>query len=89
MPTISLFFGMVIQMYWRDHAPPHFHARYQGDEGSISIETGELVSGSMPPNAKRILKEWTARHREELLENWELGRLQLPFNAIEGADYDD
>ena len=89
MPTIALFFGMVIQMYWRDHAPPHFHVIYQGYHGSISIETGELIAGRLPPTARRILRQWVEVHRQELLDNWELGRLWLPFNAIEGADYDD
>ncbi|SFV30061.1 protein of unknown function [Devosia crocina] len=89
MPTIALFFGMVVQMYWRDHAPPHFHVFYQGYEGSIAIETGELIAGNLPKTAKRLLRDWTATHRTELLENWDRGRLQMPFNSIQGADYDD
>jgi hypothetical protein len=43
MPTISFFFGMMVQMYWRDHAPPHFHVQYNEYEGSVSIETGEVI----------------------------------------------
>jgi len=39
MPTISFFFGMIIQMYWREHAPPHFHVQYNEYEASIAIET--------------------------------------------------
>lgn len=59
MPTISIFFGIVVQMYWNDHAPPHFHAYYQGFEGLFSIETGEIIEGQMSLGPKRILKAWT------------------------------
>ena len=89
MPTISIFFGMVIQMFWRDHPPPHFHCTYQGFEGSISIETGELIDGDLPRNARRLLREWTLRHQPELKENWQLARLGVPLHAIQGADEDE
>jgi Domain of unknown function (DUF4160) len=86
MPTISIFFGIVVQMYWREHPPPHFHAYYQGFEGLFSIETGELIEGQMPPGARRILKDWTLRHQAELLENWERCKSKKPLNAVQGAD---
>ncbi|MFN0190905.1 MAG: DUF4160 domain-containing protein [Aestuariivirga sp.] len=86
MPTISIFFGIVVQMYWRDHPPPHFHAYYQGFEGLFSIETGELIAGQMPPAARRILKDWINLRRTELLTNWELCKTNAPLNAVPGAD---
>ncbi len=86
MPTISIFFGIVVQMYWRDHPPPHFHAHYQGQEVLFSIKTGDVLEGEMPPGARRIIKAWAVRHRQELLENWEKCKLRLPLNAIQGAD---
>jgi len=86
MPTISIFFGIVVQMYWRDHAPAHFHAYYQGREALIEIATGDVLAGALPPAVRRILREWTMRHRFELIANWEKGRLRLPFEAIIGAD---
>ena len=46
MPVISRFFGVVIYMYWRDHVPPHFHAKYQDQEVTVTIETGD-VTGQM------------------------------------------
>ncbi|KAA2241046.1 DUF4160 domain-containing protein [Salinarimonas soli] len=55
MPTISIFFGIVIQMYWRDHNPPHLHAFYQGHEALFEIETGEVIAGSLPATARRIV----------------------------------
>ena len=71
MPVICRFFGIVVFMYWRDHPPPHFHAKYQDDEATIEIETG-LVTGKLNPRALRMVQEWRELHRIELLENWEL-----------------
>jgi len=48
MPTISSFFGIVIQMFWREHAPPHFHAMYAEFEVEIDIRTLEVIKGSLP-----------------------------------------
>ena len=81
MPTISIFFGFVVQMYWRDHPPPHIHAFYQGHEILIAIETG-----AVPPGALRLLRAWVERRRAELLSNWERGRLHEPFETVPGAD---
>jgi Domain of unknown function (DUF4160) len=86
MPTISIFYGIVVQMYWREHPPAHFHAHYQGMEGLFSIETGELISGRMSVTRRRMIKAWTLRHQLELHENWERSRLRQPFNLIPGAD---
>jgi hypothetical protein len=49
VPRISAFYGIVIDMYFGDHAPPHFHARYASDEATIVIATGEVLVGSLPP----------------------------------------
>jgi hypothetical protein len=86
VPTISIFFGFVVQMYWRDHPPPHIHAFYQGHEALIAIETGDVVAGAMPPAALRLLRGWVRRRQAELLVNWEHGRLRQPFEAVPGAD---
>jgi hypothetical protein len=86
MPTISIFFGFVVQMYWRDHPPPHIHAFYQGHEVLIVIETGDVLAGAMPPAALRLLRTWVQRRRNELLSNWERGRLRQPFETVPGAD---
>lgn len=79
MPTISTFFGIVITMYWREHEPAHFHARYAEYEAIISIETLEVIRGSLPRRALALVLEWAAVHRAELLEDWRLCRaLQMP-----------
>ena len=71
MPIISRFFGIVVYMYWRDHCPPHFHAKYQDDEAVINIETG-VVSGNMSVRALRLIEEWRQLHGDELRREWQL-----------------
>lgn len=83
MPEISRFFGIVIQMYADDHAPPHFHARYAGHAARIAIETHEVLAGSLPPRALALVVEWAALHRDELLADWRLARADLPLSKIE------
>jgi hypothetical protein len=48
MPTIAIFHGIIIQMHWRDHAPPHIHVLYQGFEAIVAIDTGAVVGGRLP-----------------------------------------
>jgi phosphomannomutase len=71
MPRISQFFGIVIAMYHDDHQPPHFHARYGGQEIQVGIADGR-VKGDVPPRAKALVLEWWSLHREELEANWAL-----------------
>jgi len=79
MPTISQFFGIVIQMFWREHAPPHFHALYAEHEALIDIRTLELIGGSLPRRALSLTLEWANEHRDELMEDWTLCQSkQLP-----------
>lgn len=82
MPRISEFFGVVISMYYDDHFPPHFHARYGEYRMSVTIDTLEVMEGFMPPRVRGLVVEWGAIHQLELELNWRLGRLGLPFNKI-------
>ena len=66
VPRISAFYGLVIAMYWDDHAPPHFHASYAGETAQILIHDGAPLAGSLPPRALRLVREWSTMHREEL-----------------------
>jgi hypothetical protein len=50
MPTISAFYGILIQMFWSDHAPPHFHALYAEHEAVVDIRTLEIIEGGLPPS---------------------------------------
>ena len=71
MPVISRFLGIIIAMYWDDHAPPHFHAKYAEYEITVNILTG-VVEGKFPKRALHHVLEWYELHRQELMENWEL-----------------
>ena len=86
MPTISVFYGIVIQMFWRDHSPPHFHALYAEHEALIELRDFRVIRGSLPRRAMALVLEWGADHRNELnelMEDWNLcSRLQTP-KAIE------
>jgi hypothetical protein len=75
VPTISRFYGIVIRMYFADHAPPHFHAVYAG-KAVIVIATSEILRGGLPDRALRMVREWASMHRDELIANWE--RTQVP-----------
>ncbi len=69
MPEISRFLGIVIAMYYNDHSPPHFHARYGEHEIRVNIENGDIMSGEFPKRAKRHILEWFVLHREEPVED--------------------
>ncbi len=71
MPVISRFLGIIIAMYWDDHAPPHFHAKYGEYEITVDIITG-IVEGKFPKRALKHVLEWHELHQDELLEDWYL-----------------
>jgi hypothetical protein len=81
MPTISRFYGIVIFMNYRDHPPPHFHARYGDQEVTIEIQTG-LVTGKMSRRALNMLFDWLDEYRNELLQNWERARNSEPLQQV-------
>ena len=58
MPTLSIFFGIVIRMYYDDHPPPHFHAIYGEHEAKIGIETMEIIEGKLPRRALGLILDW-------------------------------
>lgn len=75
MPAISMFYGIVIAMYFFDneqHHTPHIHARFQGTDASVSILDGALLAGSIAPNKLKLVQAWIEIHREELMADWEL-----------------
>lgn len=80
VPTISRFYGIVIRMYFSDHAPPHFHAIYAGEEAVITIRTGQIIRGGLPERALRLVREWASIHRDELESNWAL--VQVPDSPL-------
>lgn len=86
MPSICEFFGIIIYVYYNDHAPPHFHAEYAEHEALFLIETLEVYSGSLPRRARALVVEWASLHRSELYDNWERARRGEPLASIEPLD---
>lgn len=88
MPTISMFYGIVIYMYFFDderHNLPHIHARYQGAEASFSILNGDLLSGELPLTRARLVQAWIEIHRDDLMADWALavkGEAPFPIDPL-------
>lgn len=75
MPVISMFYGIIIRMYFLDnqhHSVPHIHARYSGSEASIRIDDGEVLAGELPRKQLRLVQAWIELHRDELMADWDL-----------------
>ena len=75
MPTISMFYGIVIYLYFFDderHKLPHIHAKYQGQDASFSILDGSILSGQIPQGKTKLVQAWIEIHREALMADWEL-----------------
>jgi hypothetical protein len=86
MPTIAYFYGIAIGMYFSDHNPPHFHAKYGRAKAMFRISDGNIIAGEMPPTAARMVRDWALAHRAELEQNWARGVSHLPFERIGGPD---
>jgi hypothetical protein len=82
LPEISRFYGIVVQMYYADHDPPHFHVRYSGQKALIAIETLSLLRGALSPRALALVLEWAALHQTELMEDWTLAREEAELKPI-------
>ncbi len=78
-----MFYGIVIAMYYDDHPPPHFHAKYGEYEAQVAIATGEVINGDLPRRARQLVAEWTELRRPELMEDWERAERQEPLDTIE------
>ncbi len=85
MPIISRFFGIAIFMLWRDHRPPHFHAKYGEDEVTVEIRTG-AVNGTLSNRALKMVQEWRELHIDELLRDWDLAEQRRALFTIQGLE---
>ena len=89
MPTISMFYGILVRMFYKDtdkHSSPHIHADYQGQVGVYSIPDGQLLGGSLPPNKHKLVIAWIEIHHEDLLANWQLaanGKKPFPIKGLD------
>lgn len=83
MPEISRFFGIIISMFYDEHNPPHFHARYAEYKIVINIHSLQILEGNFPPRALGLVMEWALLHKAELLKDWELAAQNLTPQKIE------
>jgi hypothetical protein len=82
MPIISVFFGIIVRMYYKEHEPAHFHAEYQNQQGKFDF-SGEMMIGNIQSRtALRLIKEWAAAHTTELQSNWEQMKAGRPLHGI-------
>ncbi len=83
MPTISMFFGIIVRMYFapKEHNPPHVHAYYKDFRLTMNIIDCNVLDGEMPARQSRMIQAWIEIHRDELLADWELCQNgEKPFN---------
>jgi len=89
MPTISMFYGILIRMFFRDiekHHVPHIHADYQGSVAVYSIPEGSVLAGTLPPSKHKLVVAWIEIHKEDLIADWNLAvDGKQPFK-IKGLD---
>ena len=78
MPEICRFYGIIIKIFFGDHPPPHFHAVYGDYNGLFNIETLELIEGDLHKRAIKMIVEWAAIYKNELMEMWK----SQEFNKI-------
>jgi hypothetical protein len=83
MPTISVFYGIMIRMYYNDHPPPHFHAQYGEFEATVDIGSLEGIEGQLPRRALNLVREGAMIHGEELSADWRFCQENTPPAKIE------
>lgn len=82
MPIISVFFGIVVRMFYKEHDPPHFHAEHQGQQAKFDF-AGKLVAGQLhSKTARRLIRRWAVLHRPALDENWMAMKAGRPLDKI-------
>lgn len=83
MPTISMFYGIIVYMYFIDnkqHKRPHIHVSYQGEEVVVAIPDGDVLDGAIPNPKMKLLQAWIELHKDELMADWELAVAgELPY----------
>ena len=82
MPVISVFFGIVIRMFYREHGVAHFHAEYQGQQATFTFDGEVLAGGIQSRTALRLVKEWATAHGRELETNWSRLKAGAPLERI-------
>ncbi|KAF3978801.1 MAG: DUF4160 domain-containing protein [Methylococcales symbiont of Iophon sp. n. MRB-2018] len=86
MPTISMFYGIIIRMYFFDnqqHSLPHIHVHYQEHNAIIEIPSGKIIEGKLPKPKQKLVDAWVEIHRDELVADWELAINGEPIFKID------
>lgn len=83
MPTISMFYGIIVSMFYVDHAPPHIHVQYAEFKALIDIKNLEMIQGNLPRRALELTIDWIELHQSELLTDWNLCQTNQAPNKIE------
>ena len=86
MPTLCVFDGIKIMMFYRDHFPPHFHAECGDESAEVSVDPIMILEGRLSRPVRARVFEWAAIHQPELRANWELARGHLPLQPIAPLD---
>lgn len=89
MPTISMFYGILIRMFFRDverHNVPHVHAEYQNETAVYSIPDGEVLAGKINPKKHKLIVAWIEIHQDDLMANWKLAVNGEKTFQIRGLD---
>jgi hypothetical protein len=83
MPIVSMFFGIIIRMYYDEHNPPHLHGEYQGKRAVLDFR-GNILKGDLgSKTALRLIREWIDLHENELYHNWERARAGEEIKPID------
>jgi Domain of unknown function (DUF4160) len=74
LPTISMFYDIIIRMYYApgEHPPPHFHVYYAEHKARVNILTCEMIDGNLPKKQVKLVLAWAELHQEELMADWDL-----------------
>jgi hypothetical protein len=78
-----MFYGIIVSMFYEDHAPPHFHVQYAEYKGIIDINRLEMIVGNLPRRALELILDWAELHQNELLQDWDLCQKKMAPNKIE------
>jgi Domain of unknown function (DUF4160) len=86
MPVISMFYGIIISMYYAEkgkHHRPHIHVKYSDQKAVISIPDGDVIEGDIKSAKLRLVQAWIDIHRDELMANWDLAVNGKPIFKID------
>jgi hypothetical protein len=73
MPLITMFYGIIITMYFDEHLPAHFHAKYGEHKASFDLD-GNIIDGKLPNHKRKLVEAWAVLHKDELEADWDLAR---------------